>query len=84
MYKVIHHFADLQDHDYPYEVGDVFPRLGVKVSNTRLNELASGDNRQGRPLIEFVEEKTEVKENPAPAEKKPKKATTGKRKAAEK
>lgn len=84
MYKVIHYFTDLQDHDYPYRVGDSFPRLGVKVSDTRLNELASGANKQGRPLIQFVEDKTEAKENPAAADEKPKKASTGKRKAAEK
>ncbi len=83
MYKVLHYFTDLQDHDYPYNEGDIFPRSGLKVSDTRLNELASGDNKQGKPLIQFVEEKTEAKENPAPTEKKPKKAATGKRKAAE-
>lgn len=84
MYKVIHLFDDMQDHNYRYNVGDSFPRAGVRVSETRLNELASGANKQGKPLIQFIEDKTETKENPAPAEKKAKKAATGKRKVAEK
>lgn len=76
MYKVLHYFTDLQDHNYPYNEGDPFPRSGVSVSKTRLNELASGDNKQGKPLILYVEDE--------PAEKKPKKATTRSKKASEK
>ena len=55
-YKVIHYFTDLQDFNHPYKVGDTFPRLGLKVSNERLEELASSKNKQGKPLIEKVEE----------------------------
>lgn len=55
-YKVIHYFTDLQDFNHPYKVGDDFPRLGLKVSNERLEELASSKNKQGKPLIEKVEE----------------------------
>ena len=55
-YKVIHYFTDLQDFNHPYKVGDTFPRLGFKVSNERLEELASNKNKQGKPLIEKVEE----------------------------
>ena len=55
-YKVIHYFTDLQDFNHPYKVGDTFPRLGLKVSNERLEELASNKNKQGKPLIEKVEE----------------------------
>lgn len=55
-YKVIHYFTDLQDFNHPYKVGDIFPRLGLKVSNERLEELASSKNKQGKPLIEKVEE----------------------------
>ena len=56
MYKVISYFADLQDFNHPYKVGDEFPRLGLKVSDKRLEELASNKNRQGKPLIKKVEE----------------------------
>ena len=55
-YKVIHYFTDLQDFNHPYKVGETFPRLGLKVSNERLEELASSKNKQGKPLIEKVEE----------------------------
>lgn len=54
-YKVIHYFTDLQDSNHPYKVGDSFPRLGLKVSDKRLEELASNKNRQGKPLIKKVE-----------------------------
>lgn len=53
-YKVIHYFQDLQDFNHPYKVGDNFPRLGLKVSEDRLRELASNNNKQGKPLIEKV------------------------------
>lgn len=56
MYKVIDFFTDLHDNDHPYNVGDSFPRKGVKVSDERLIELAGSDNKQGKPLIEKVEE----------------------------
>lgn len=51
MYKVVCFFTDLQDNNHPYNVGDTFPREGVKVSEERLKELASDNNRQGFPLI---------------------------------
>lgn len=56
MYKVIQYFTDLQDFNHPYKVGDIFPRLGMKVSEARLRELSSKNNKQGKPLIELVEE----------------------------
>lgn len=56
MYKVIDFFTDLHDNDHSYNVGDSFPRKGVKVSDERLIELAGSDNKQGKPLIEKVEE----------------------------
>ena len=56
-YKVIHYFEDLQDFNHPYKVGDVFPRLGMNVTDARLKELSSKNNRQGKPLIEKVAEK---------------------------
>lgn len=55
-YRVIHYFTDLQDLDYPYKVGDVFPRQGLSVSEERLKELSSDANKRGMPLIELVTE----------------------------
>ena len=61
MYKVIEYFTDLHDKDYPYNVGDSFPREGIKVTKERLAELAGKDNKRGRPVIELVTEKAEEK-----------------------
>lgn len=56
MYKVIKYFTDLQDNDYPYNVGDIFPRDGMTVTDDRLDELAGSKNKQGVPLIRLVKE----------------------------
>ena len=57
-YTVIHYFVDLQDSNHPYKVGDTFPRLGLVVSDARLKELSSANNKQGKPLIAKAEEKS--------------------------
>ena len=59
MYRVIKHFVDLQDNNYKYDVGDTYPRKGLNVLQSRINELASNKNRQGVPLIEEITEKAE-------------------------
>ena len=55
-YKVINYFTDLQDDNHEYNVGDVFPRSGKQVSEERLTELSNTSNRQGKLLIERVDE----------------------------
>lgn len=57
MYKAILFFKDLHDNSFEYRPGDVFPRSGLKVSQERLDELATNKNRRGKPLIEKVEER---------------------------
>jgi len=57
-FVVIKYFTDLQDGGHAYNVGDKFPRDGVSVSNARLKELSSADNKQHQPLIEKVVNKT--------------------------
>lgn len=54
MYKVVKFFVDLQDNNQPYNIGDTYPRKGLKVSEERLAELASDKNKQGVPLIELM------------------------------
>lgn len=56
MYKVIKFFTDLKDHDHAYRVGDIFPRKGLTVSEERLKELSTDQNKRGIPLIEVVAE----------------------------
>lgn len=70
MYKVLKDFVDLEDDNYLYHKGDVYPRDGVEVGNERLLELSTKDNKIGEILIEAVDEpKKEVAK-----EAKPKKA----------
>ena len=56
MYRVIKYFTDLQDDNYPYVSGDKYPRDGLEVSNERIIELATVDNKQNTQLITFVED----------------------------
>lgn len=56
-YKVIHRFTDLQDFNHLYNVGDLFPRIGMKVSQSRIDELASSKNKLKTPLIELEKDK---------------------------
>lgn len=56
MYKVVKRFQDLQDNRYSYQVGDIFPREGMKVSKERLEELSSINNRRHTALIKLIEE----------------------------
>jgi len=64
MYKVIKFFTDLQDNNYPYEVGSTYPRKGLSVTKERIAELSGSNNRQKTALIKEVSEpKQEPKEN---------------------
>ena len=78
MYKAIKSFRDLQDNNYRYHVGDIFPHKGAKVSDERIAELSTSSNRRGEPVIvEVLEEapvetvivNKEIKEKPAPKKK---------------
>lgn len=60
MYKVVHFFTDLQDNGHEYSVGDKFPRTGLSVSEKRLSELATKNNKQGKALIELVRDEKET------------------------
>lgn len=69
MYRVIKFFTDKQDNGYAYNVGDIFPRNGFKVSEKRLAELLGNNNRQRTPMIEKVETKSDTHVVPVQAEK---------------
>lgn len=68
MYKVIKYFTDLHDNDYPYNVGDTFPRDGLTVSEGRLDELAGSNNKQGTPLIKKAREATAARKAKKPTD----------------
>ena len=78
MYKVIKLFTDLQDNGHKYEVGDEYPRLGLKPSLARIAELSGSNNRQKTPLIVEVDDLAEKQE----AENKPKRKTSKKKASA--
>lgn len=61
MYKVIKYFTDLHDNNHSYNVGDSFPRDGIKVTADRLKKLSGKENKQGTPLIKEVKEETPEK-----------------------
>ena len=68
-YKVLEYFEDLQDNSHPYDVGDEFPRAGLKVSAERLEELSTEKNLRGIKLIEKkAEKKVETKRRAKKAE----------------
>ena len=70
MYKVIKHFIDLQDNNYKYDVGDTYPRKGLNVLQSRINELARHKNKQKTRLIEEIPEKVEETEKKTKSTKK--------------
>ena len=69
MFRVIKHFVDLQDNNYKYDVGDTYPRKGLNVLQSRINELASNNNLQKTPLIEEIPENAEEPKKKKSAEK---------------
>ena len=50
-YIVVKDFSDIQDDLHVYHAGDTFPRMGLEVSEERVAELASEDNKRGEILI---------------------------------
>ena len=61
-WRVISFFIDLQDGEHPYNVGDAFPREGRTVSEERIKELSTSQNKRKMPLIELVKDPELVKE----------------------
>ena len=59
-YKVLRFFNDLQDNEYYYETGSVYPRDGLNPSQNRIDELASANNKQAIPLIEPIADKPKL------------------------
>ena len=53
-YTTIVYFEDLTDNNYPYKVGDTYPRKGLRPSRKRIEELSTDKNLRGIPLISKV------------------------------
>lgn len=69
MHKVVKAFTDLQDNGHVYRVGDDYPRTGLSVSEERVAELASADNKRGEVLIVAVDVPEGAKIQPQRARK---------------
>lgn len=54
MYKASVFFTDAQDNGHKYNVGDIFPRVGLDVSPERIAEMLGNNNKRGIPVIEEV------------------------------
>lgn len=54
-YKVIVEFADLEDGNHIYHVGDTYPRQGLAPAKERVEFLHSSQNLLHMPVIEAVE-----------------------------
>ncbi|WP_112181378.1 hypothetical protein [Paraliobacillus zengyii] len=51
-YVVIHDFKDLEDRDIIYTKDDIYPkRTDSEISDKRIQELMSDQNKIGKPLI---------------------------------
>lgn len=61
MYRAVIYFEDLKDGRHPYNIGDVFPREGLEVSEERIRELLGQSNLRRMAVIEKVEEESEPK-----------------------
>ncbi|MGV3187193.1 Rho termination factor N-terminal domain-containing protein [Staphylococcus chromogenes] len=46
LYKVEVQFLDGQDDNHLYKVGDVYPRVGIKPTQERIEELSTDNNRR--------------------------------------
>ena len=55
-------FKDIEDNNYFYKKGDIYPREGLKPTKKRIAELSSKKNKIGEVLIEAVKEEKEDKE----------------------
>ena len=86
-YVVIEHFFDLVDQKHEYRTGETYPRSGFSVSDARIKELMSANNRLHMPLIaEQAEEGTKeaISDAPAVSDEEVTKKTRKRRKRTEK
>lgn len=51
-YRAVIDFVDMQDNNHVYKIGDEYPRLGMEVSNARIDELIGSNNKLKRSVIE--------------------------------
>lgn len=52
MYKAVIRFREVADAKHIYEIGDEYPRDGYAPAEGRIEQLLSGNNKVGYPVIE--------------------------------
>lgn len=55
-FKVLYSFADREDNNHIYNVGDTYPRDGFVADDERINALSTTENRHGTVFIEKVKD----------------------------
>lgn len=55
LYKVEVQFLDGQDDNHLYKVGDVYPRVGIKPTQERIEELSTDNNRRNVVAISKID-----------------------------
>lgn len=57
-FLVIAPFVDLEDEHHIYRKGDIYPRAGLNVSDERIMQLLSTQNKARKSFLERVAEQT--------------------------
>lgn len=58
MFKVLAYFTDMQDGNFAYEKGSIYPRDGYEPTKARIAELSSDKNARNEVLIKALKEET--------------------------
>lgn len=74
-YKVIKYFKDAKDNNRAYRPGESYPREGLEVSEERLEELSTTNNRRGVAVIKAEKPKKEEPKAELETQEKPKRRT---------
>lgn len=62
-YKCLVKWHDLKDKNNQYNIGDEYPRKGLKPSKKRIEELSNKISKKGVPFIEEIVEESTNEEN---------------------
>ena len=60
MFKALSYFTDLQDNNYPYHAGDIYPRVGYEPTKERIKELFTDTNCRHVPVIVEIDAESPI------------------------
>lgn len=75
-FLVIAPFVDLEDGHHMYRVGDIYPRAGLNVSEERIMQLLSTQNKAHKSFLERIAEQTDEESSAVAEAEQPKKRRT--------